>query len=389
MEQKIKFIIIGLVALCIVFLALFIQAAGQQQKLLRESNDLKTENTVLINRANKFENDLKETQSKVGSLKAERDRGIEELNELQKKFDLASRARDELIQRLKKNSRSQVAASVSQPVQQQAPVPENTDAYWGTVLKAKTDLEMQLSSVRSELRNLQINNESLQREKSALEIDISSLRNDKKDLLRQLDYNQKLLDSISQEVVRERNDKVAIQDNFKTIRAQNSILSRQLKSLVSRKEALDKKVQSLQEGKTTVEKRLNEMEMMFTDRISKIDSLKNEMDDIKSDKAEDTNKISKESVELPAIVVRSASATGREEAGGLTFPGKILAVNLDSNFVVIDLGSSAGVNIGNVFNVYRDAKSIGSISVIQVRTNISACDIKRMSTPLKIGDNIK
>ncbi|MCX5699639.1 MAG: hypothetical protein NTX01_08070 [Candidatus Omnitrophica bacterium] len=389
MEKKMKFIIIGLLGFCIVCLFLFIQAASQQQRLFRERNDLKTENTSLVSMANKLENDLKETQGKIGSLKAERDKGIEELNELQKKFESASRARDELIEKLKKNKQPQAAASASQPVQQQASASQNTDAYWGMVLKAKTDLEMQLSSIQVELRNLQISNESLQREKSVLEIGINSLRNDKKDLLRQLDYNQKLLDSMSQEVVRERNDKVAIQDSFKTIRAENGVLSRQLKSLVGRKEALDKKVVSLQEGKTTVEKRLNEMETMLTDRASKIDSLKNELDAIKSGKADDTEKVSKESVELPAIVVRSAPAAGRERAEVQTFSGKILAVNLDSNFVVIDLGSSTGVNVGNVFNVYRDARSIGSIGVIQTRVNISACDIKRMSTPLKIGDQVK
>lgn len=389
MEQKIKFIIIGLVSFCLVCIFLLVQSTSQQQKLLRESNDLKTENTALMSRANKFENDLKESQGKVASLVAERDKGIEELNELQKKFELASKARDELIKKIKANSQSQAAAGVSQSMKQQVLVPENTDAYWGSVLKAKTDLELQLTSIRVELRNLQISNESLQRGKSALEIDINSLRNEKKDLLRQLDYNQKLLDSMSQEVVRERNDKVAIQDNFKTIKAENNILSRQLKSLVSRKEALDKKVQSLQEDKTTVEKRLNEMEVMFTDRISKLGSLKNDLDVVNSDKVGDTEKVSKQSVELPAIVVRSAPATGREQAEMLTFPGKVLAVNLESNFVVIDLGSSSGVSVGDVFNVYRDAKSIGSLSVIQARTNISACDIKRMSTPLKIGDSVK
>ena len=388
MEQKIKFIIIGLVGFCMVCLFLFVQASSQQQKLLRESNDLKTENTALVSRASKFENDLRETQGKISSLKAERDRGVEELNELQKKFELASRARDELIEKLKKASLSQVVVSAPPPVQQ-APVPENTDAYWGTVLKAKTDLELQLSSIQVELRNLQISNESLQRGKSVLEIDINSLRNDKKDLLRQLDYNQKLLDSMSQEVVRERNDKVAIQDSLRTIKSENGVLSRQLKSLVGRKEALDKKVQSLQEGKTTVEKRLNEMETMLTDRISKIGSLKNELDAIKGGRVEDTEKASKESVELPAIVVRSAPSSEKPKVQPQEFPGRILAVNLDSNFVVIDLGSSAGVAVGNVFNVYRAAKSIGSIGVIQTRANISACDIKRMSTPLKIGDSVK
>ena len=390
MEQKTKFIIIGLVGFCIVCLFLFMQAISQQQRLLRESSDLRTENTALMSRANKFENDLKETQGKISSLKAERDRGIEEFNELQKRFELASRTRDELIEKLKKNSQSQVAASAYQPVQQQALILENTDAYWGTVLKAKTDLEMQLSSIRLELRNLQISNESLQREKSVLEIDINSLRNDKKDILRQLDYNQKLLDSISQEVVRERNDKVAIQDSFKTIKAQNGILSRQLKSLVSRKAALDKKVLSLQEGKATVEKRLNEMEAMFAERISKISSLKNELNEIKSVKSSaGLENGLKESVELPAIVVRSTSADREETVNALEFPGKILAVNPENNFVVIDLGTSIGVKHGDTFNVYREGKSIGSIVVIQARDNLSACDIKTISAPLKIGDSIK
>ena len=197
------------------------------------------------------------------------------------------------------------------------------------------------------------------------------------------------MDSLSQEVVREKNDKVAIQDSLKTMRSENMILSRQLKSLVGRKEVLDKKVQNLQEGKSTVEKRLNEMETMLTDRISKIDSLKNELDAIKGGQTEGLESGAKESVELPAIVVRSSAATEKESSSVQSYPGKILAINLESNFVVIDLGSSVGVKVGDVFNVYRETKSIGSLSVVQTRANISACDIKKMSTALKIGDNVK
>ena len=342
-----------------------------------------------MNRATKLESDLKSSQDKIGLLEAEKDRGSEELNDLQKKFDLVSQTRDELIMKLKQKSLTPVAVSVAQPEQPVARVSDNNDAYWGTVLKAKTDLEMRLSSIQTELRSLQISNESLQREKSVLEIDLNSLRNEKKDILRQLDYNQKLLDSLSQEVVREKNDKVAIQDSLKTMRSENMILSRQLKSLVGRKEVLDKKVQNLQEGKSTVEKRLNEMETMLTDRISKIDSLKNELDAIKGGQTEGLESGAKESVELPAIVVRSSAATEKESSSVQSYPGKILAINLESNFVVIDLGSSVGVKVGDVFNVYRETKSIGSLSVVQTRANISACDIKKMSTALKIGDNVK
>lgn len=384
MDQKMKFIIIGLIGFSVICLFLFLQSASHQQILLRENKDLKAENATFIKKASKLENDLKENQSKIDSLRAERDRGAEELKNLQSQLDLLSKTRDELLERLKKQASLQAAAAS----QQQITAPENNDAYWGQVLKSKADLEMRLSNIREELGKLQISNESLQREKSALEIDVNSLRNERKDLLRQIDYNQKLLDSISQDVVREKNDKIAIQDNLKAIRAQNDLLSRQLKSLNSRRENLDKKVQSLTEGKSTVAKRLNEMETMLNSKIAQIDSLKNELEAIKSGKPDAVLEKRKESVELPAIVVRSSSAA-KDKAQAAVSGGKVLAVNAESKFVVIDLGASAGVRVGDTFGVWRAGKSIGSIVVIQARENISACDIKRASPALKVGDIIK
>ncbi len=386
MDQKTKLIIIGLIGFSVICLFLFMQATSSQQMLTRERNDLKSENATLISKVDRIESDLKANQVKIFSLQDEKAKAIQDLNELQKKLDLVSRTRDELAEKLKQSKVKEEAGGAGH----QETAPQDTDAYWGRILKAKTDLELQLSNIRDELKSLQASNESLQRGKSALEIDINSLRNEKQDLLRQLDYNQKLLDSISQEVVRERNDKVAIQESFKAIKAENKVLSRQLNNLNSHKAALDKKIQDLQEGKSAIEKRLSEMETMLAGRVSQVNSLKEDLDAIRSGKpVADLDKKFKESVELPAIVVRSGSPAEKTETGAAAFPGKILAVNLDNNFVVIDLGSSSGIKSGDRFSVYRDGKQIGSIEVIQVRDNISACDIKRMSAPLKTGDNIK
>lgn len=393
MEHKTKFIIIGLAGFSLICLFLFIQATSSQQMLVRERNDLKNENVALTGKINQLEGDLKDNQKKLNSLKDERDKAAQGLADLQGKFEQASRARDELVVKLEQQQ-SQMKNQAPVAVRQEEPAAPNTaDAYWAGVLKAKTDLEMQLSSIRGDLKMLQINNESLQRDKSALEIDIKSLSNEKKDLLRQLDYNQKLLDSIAQDVVREKNDKAKIQDNLKIIKNENLTYSRQLKSLNNRKAALEKKVQELQEGKSTVERRLNEMEAMLADRVSQIDSLKNDLDMIGSGKVLPPPVLKdkpKESVELPAIVVRSLpSAGGNDKAGYTDSSGRILAVNPDSNFVVIDMGVSSGVKAGDTFNVYREGKAIGSIEVIQARGNISACDIRKKSTALRIGDSIK
>lgn len=380
MDQKTKLIIIGLIGFSVVCLFLFLQATNSQQMLTRERNDLKSENATLISKVDRMENELKASQVKITTLRDEKDKVTQDINELQKKLDLANRTRDELVEKLKERK--------EQPSQQEA-APQSTDAYWGQILKAKTSLEMQVASMRTELKELQISNDALQREKNALQIDLNSLRNEKQDLSRQLEYNQKLLDSISQEVVRERNDKTAIQETLKKIKEENKVLSRQLKNLNSNKASLDKKVQELQEGKSSVERRLNEMNTMLEERLGQINSLKDDLDAIRSGKpVESVEKKFKESVELPAIVVRSGAPGGKAGAGE-DFPGKLLAVNLDNNFVVIDMGVAAGVKAGDRFSVYREARQIGSIEVIQVRDNISACDIKRMNTPFKIGDNIK
>ncbi|MBU0547541.1 MAG: hypothetical protein KJ710_03365 [Candidatus Omnitrophica bacterium] len=390
MEHKTKFIIIGLIGFSLVCLFLFVQATSSQQMLIRERNDLKNENTALTGKINQLESDLKENQRKISSLKSDRDKAAQELFGLQQKFEQASRARDELVNKLEQQSRIK-PKEVVVVKREEVVLPNTTDAYWAGVLKAKTDLEMQLSSIRGELRSLQISNESLERDKSALEIDINSLSNEKKDLLRQLDYNQKLLDSMAQDVVREKNDKAKIQDNLKIIKNDNLIFGRQLKSLNSRKATLERKIQELQEGKSTVEKRLSEMEAMLADRVSQIGSLKNDLDRIRSGKALPVSEDKpKGSVELPAIVVRSLPPSeGKEKTETSASFSKILAVNPDSNFVVIDLGVSSGVKIGDTFDVYREGKPIGLIEVIQTRGNISACDIKKKSTTLKIGDSIK
>ena len=84
MEHKTKFIIIGLAGFSLVCLFLFIQATSSQQMLIRERNDLKSENAALNGKINQLEGDLKENQRKLVSLKGDRDKAAQELVDLQK-----------------------------------------------------------------------------------------------------------------------------------------------------------------------------------------------------------------------------------------------------------------------------------------------------------------
>jgi hypothetical protein len=53
------------------------------------------------------------------------------------------------------------------------------------------------------------------------------------------------------------------------------------------------------------------------------------------------------------------------------------------------MGEKAGVKVGDTFKVYRNGVSVGAISVIQVRSDISAADIKQKTSAFKPGDTVK
>ncbi|MFA5149440.1 MAG: hypothetical protein WC937_01240 [Candidatus Omnitrophota bacterium] len=385
MEQKAKLIIVGLAIFTLVCLFLFIQASGGKQGLIRERNDLKAENTALNAKADKLTSAIRGYETRITSLSQDFENISAQKENLEKKYAAALREREDLEQKLKEQVNRQ--ASISR----QETVSQTGDEYWAGILRAKGELELQLSSLRSEFKSLQINNEQLQREKESFGLDLSNLKRENDDLKRQVDYNQKLMDSIAQELVREKNDKAQIQHNYRIVKSENSLLTRQVQSLNHRKISLDKKIKELGEGKDALGRRLSEMENMLTSGVTQMDSL--QAFDIKSDAATEAAKGEKrDSVELPAIVVRPQPEGAVDKASspaGIDLTNKILAVNRDNGFVIIDLGQEAGLKEGDAFKVYRGDKPIASIEVIQVRRNISACDIKREAEMVKIGDVVK
>jgi chromosome segregation ATPase len=388
MERKAKFIILGLAGLSVIFIFLYMQALNSRQLILRERNDLKKENITLSSKLDKFESSIRDYENKFDLLKKELEKLSQEKQEAQRKYELANKEKEKVLEGLKlKESEVQVA-----PPQPQAQVlAQDADAYWAGILKAKTDLELQLGNLRNELKSVQITNEQLQREKTTFELDINNLKHESEDLKRQVDYNQKVIDSLTQELVREKNDKIKIQDTFKSIKNENTILTRQLKSLNARRFNLEKKLRELQEKNAALERKFTEVQINLTDRSSQIKDLREKLDSVRGGAKTEVPEEKKETIELPPIIVRpqSKESSTPTQASISTLTGKVMAVNRDNNFVIIDLGEETGINVGNSFQVYRDGKSIANIEAIQVRSDMAACDIKKETRPIKVGDIVK
>ncbi|MBM3250122.1 MAG: hypothetical protein FJZ09_04660 [Candidatus Omnitrophica bacterium] len=387
MEQKTKFILIGLIIVSVFFLVLYMGALSTNQKLTKDLDTAKKQVEAMQGELDSAKSRASAAEGRVSTLRQQLEGIGRERDELQRKYELVNQARDELLKKLKERQ-AQPAATQPAATSLVTPSRDANEAYWAAVLKAKTDLEFQLDKVREELKSLQINNEQLQRDRSSMELDLSTLKTEKEDLDRQLNYNKKLMDSISQELVRERNDKMQIQIDLKQARTENTLLLRQLKGLNNRKITLEKKLQDLQDKKDSVERRLTDIETMLLERASQVGSLKEQLDAIRRGEAPAEAAAKSGSVELPPIVVYPQQEPPVIDVTS-RLSGKVLAVNRDNNFVIVDLGEEAGAKMGDRFQIYRDGQAVAMVEVIQLRKNISACDIKKEMTPVAIGDTVR
>lgn len=392
MEDKTKFIIMALLGIILVIGFLCLQIYGSKQALVSERDALKQDKISLSKRIEDVLKDSKSLQDRVSALNADLDRVSKEKSEIQNKLGFLTKEKQDLENKLRSLPKPAMAASPAVTGQQiQVTPPGSQEAYWAQVLKAKMDLELQLESIRTQLRALQINNEQLQKDKTVLDLEAKNLAREKQNLERQYAYNQKrnqeIVDKLAQELVMEKNDKFQIEESVKSIKNENDILKRQLKAQGSRKTNLETQLAELQKEKGDFENKLGVMDSVLKDNIMQIDNFKRQLESTQKDRFAAVNK--KETVELAPIVVRPKQETQSPASMSLASKGKIVSVNTDNNFVIIDLGEDSGIRMGDTFQVYRQNKAIATIEVIQVRPDISACDIKKQTAAIEAGDTVK
>ncbi|MCM8801386.1 MAG: hypothetical protein NC912_05210 [Candidatus Omnitrophica bacterium] len=383
MENKLRFILIGLVGILIISIFINLQISASKQALLEEKENLITENSNLARQLEEAKQRARQLDEKLSMVNRDLDKVVQEKSELQRKVDLLRKEREELIEKLKaKKEEPAVAKEELKPS-----VPE--DSYWAKVLKEKAELEIRLAGLKNELDNTRINYEQIQQEKNLLDLEIKNLTRQNDELKQQIDYNQKIFDNTLKELVLEKNDKTKIQESLKMLKNENTVLRRQLSSLSDRKVDLERKIVELQKENTTLKNKFTQMEALLRNKMQQMEDLRKELElGFPSQKVEEK----KEVVELPPIVVKPSASSTEVEAltkPGAFTPGKVLAVNKEHNFVIIDLGQEHGIKPGDTFRVFQADKYIGELEVIQVRKEISACDIKSQTQPIKIGDTVR
>lgn len=152
---------------------------------------------------------------------------------------------------------------------------------------------------------------------------------------------------------------------------------------------LEKKLTQVQEDARKTQTYIKELEAKKTELESKIKDLETKA----------------QGVELGKIVVSPETATFSETTTGLVQPisekqeentrvggrqGKVLVLNKEYNFVVINLGNKDGIDLGDVFSVYHNNEYIGDIEVEKIHDTMAAAGFvtEKIKDKISEGDKV-
>ncbi len=342
----------------------------EQEKVSYEQKirEIKQENSSINSKIAELNKEIE----RISHDKDETEKSLNQQKEnLEHKYGTIVKERDELVAKIKEK-----------------PTPQTDDGYWASILKSKADLEIQLEKLRFQLKETKVTKEQVEREKTNSDTEIQSLSTSGQQLEQEISYNQKMIDTLAAELTFEKNARRQSQDAIKSLKSENFLLKRQLKNLSDQKTNVDKKLLKAEADRATLERRFNEMGIFLEDRLAGISGLKQELGEISGGSSSAASK-KETSIQLPPIIVQSLN--NEDLPSGKTTKesfGKVVTINKENNFVVIDSGSREGINSGRFFKVERDGQEIGEIEVIEVRSDISACDIKKEIYPIEVGDRI-
>ncbi len=378
--------------------------AREKESIVKIKN-LEVEVKTIFEEKSELNRQLADAKQQVEDLLGQIDEVSNERGEWKKELDQIKKERDELLAKLDNiTDGTAVSAENSSAPAQGTPadidpskIPSITDReYWASILRQKAALEVEANRFKEELSKHLVTLVDLKEQNAKFAIELESLRRIKEDMIRELKNKEELANNLSLELARAKNDRKFAADTIEKLNNENVDLRDQMKNLLSTKGQLEKSILALSGEKNKLEKKLAQMEGVIQEKIEQVWDIKTDLDQkftssAKSEAADDalTPKPAVD-LQLPPIVVSQGAqkdSAVREEKTGLE--GQILSVNEDNNFVIINLGETAGVRVGDTLNVYRGSRYIARVRIIQVRKDISAADIQEQAVTLQVGDSVK
>ena len=337
-------------------------------KLSTEITLANQEKTELKSKLQAIEDKFKALEASHATLKSERETAAGERDELKRDLASVKKGKAFLEKRLKEME---------------------SDMFVASLLKQKVSLEVEIQRLRSEIdpKNQEISR--LKAEGMDKEIILSRLQEENNLIEQRLKDSEQVAQILSSDILKEKD----LNKDDKAAHEKIAMENNALKSRIGELGKIAKEYNILLAEKENMRTKIAKLESDIEYKNREIDKFKIALQENAARHGETRAEAyhSPEEVNLPPIITQKTAkltTPSLERIGEKSeLKGRIVTVNKEHNFVVIDLGKQDGIGIGNKFNVYREDMFLGSIEIIQARDRIAAADIKDLKEGMDIEIN--
>lgn len=138
-----------------------------------------------------------------------------------------------------------------------------------------------------------------------------------------------------------------------------------LKSEADAKNELEKKIKVVEASKKELKAEIAKLKEISAPALAQHENDSDKEKNVEENKAGVVKKEETEKIELKEIVVTPGKA----------MEGRIISVDKETEFVIINLGKKDGVKIGKIMSVYRGKDYLGDIKVTRLQPEMSAADL--------------
>ena len=338
----------------------------QEKYLWYEKNrDLEFKIDQLQADLNEFRKKFQKTQIYITRLEEEKKEAEERLQQLAEENQ---KLREKVTRLVKENNEFQSKLNKYKS----SPQVTVGDEFWSNILRDKANLELQLNSLQRLLEKKDKQIQDVEQSKQQLQARLQRLSHEKQQLEAKLAEVKKLVSDLSSSLQQEKQEKLKYVQELQRLETEQQNLTARVTSVEEERKHLQQKIVQLkqqlqlaQKQKEAYNKRLAEINQILEDKMLEVTKLKKDLEvALENIKKLSYNISSSQAVTLPKIEVK----TKRVE-------GKILQVDCDNGFVIIDLGRRDGLKEGMKCNVYRKGELIAKLEVIKTEEVTSAARI--------------
>jgi len=262
-----------------------------------------------------------------------------------------------------------------------------SDMFVANLMKQKVGLEVEIERLKNEVNPKEQEISRLRTENMDKDLKLAQLQEEKNSIEQKLKNSEQVAQILSSDLLKEKDlsggskamsEKIAMENNALNSKiSEFEDIAKEYNSLLAEKEDIRARLAKLENDVEYKDKEINKYKVALQESAVKSQEVRAEAYRVPGE------------VELPTIRAQKTAmlTTPSLERAGETeeLKGKVVTINMEHNFVVIDLGKQDGIDVGNKFNVYREETLLGSVEIIQARDKIAAADIK----DLKEGMNIE